>query len=237
MNALIIGASGGVGFGVAEQMVSAGHRVIAVARTEVHFPQLAAIQGAGSLRAITGTVGTERAAILLRDRVLQEFGELDAVVVSLNAPRQDGRRLIDQSAQWLTDVLDGNVVAHFIAARTFIPVLRKGGVYLAMGGGSADFVWPNFGHISMGQAALRMMFRVIAGEVSGQAYVRELLIQTIVNTRFNRETAKPEWLTADDIGRHCVSILERPREFAGPILSLARREEVGISGLLVTNPQ
>lgn len=42
-------------------------------------------------------------------------------------------------------MLDSNLTSHFIAARTFLPVLQRGSTYTLIGGGAADKAIPNYG--------------------------------------------------------------------------------------------
>ncbi len=208
----VIGAGGGVGGAVAEQFLAAGYQVIAIARDT---GKLAALEAAGA-RAMVGSVATEAAAAALRD----QLPSIDGVVVSVNRSREE-RRLVDQSADWLIESLRDNLASHFIAAKTLIPVIQPGGLYLSIGGGSADFAWPGHGHISTSQAALRMMIQVVAKEFSSTpVHVRELMIYSMVRTRDMEAVTAPGWIDASAVGQRCVEILERPEEFAGPILRI-----------------
>lgn len=208
----VIGAGGGGGGAVAEQFLAAGHQVIAIARDR---DKLAALEAAGA-RAVAGSIATEAAAALLRE----QLPPLDGVIVSVNRSREE-RRLVDQSADWLIESLRDNLASHFIAAKAFIPVIQPGGLYLSIGGGSADFVWPGHGHISISQAALRMVIQVAAKEFSSTpVHVRELMIYSMVRTRDMDAAATPGWIDASAVGQRCVEIFERPEEFAGPILRI-----------------
>lgn len=220
-NVLVIGAGGGVGLGIAQEFLRSGHRVAAVARRPESLAEVRTVlANAPGLMAIAGSVEDETHAEALRDRVLAAMPQLDAVIVSVNAARQSVT-LLEQSSAWLLDTLRQNVASHFVAARTFIPALAPGGLYLAMGGASADFVWPHHGHISLGQAALRMMMQVIAQESSSRdVRVRELLIGTIVASRHNEAQADPQWLTSSQIGARCVDIFSKPDAYPGPILRI-----------------
>ena len=208
----VVGAAGGVGRAVAEQFLAAGHHVIAIARDA---SKLGSLRSAGA-QVMAGSIATEAEAAALRD----QLPALDGVIVSVNRARE-ARRLADQSADWLTGTLGDNLVPHFIAAKTLVPLIRSGGLYLSIGGGSADFVWPEHGHISIGQAALRMLIQVMAQELAGtQVHLRELMIYSMVRTPEMDASATAGWIEAAAVGRRCVEILENPEAFAGPILRI-----------------
>ncbi len=125
-------------------------------------------------------------------------------------------------------VLNDNLISHFAAAKTFIPVLAPGGTYLSIGGGTADFIMPGMGQLSIGQAALRMMIRAIAGDHRGAAtHVHELIIASMVNGEKRRAVAAPDWLTEIEVGEHVATIIADPASFPGPILTLKSRDQVG----------
>jgi len=56
-------------------------------------------------------------------------------------------------------------------------------LFLGIGGGTADFVIPKLGHMSMIQAARRMLYRSLAMEQPDGAQVRELILVSMVKWR------------------------------------------------------
>jgi hypothetical protein len=82
-------------------------------------------------------------------------------------------------------------------------------------------------HVSMSQAAQRMLYRGLGRERREGAEIRELMIVSMVNGESSRQHAKPEWLSDIEIGRHVCAILDAPASFPGPILQLKSREQVG----------
>jgi hypothetical protein len=98
---------------------------------------------------------------------------------------------------------------------------------IGIGGGTADFILPGLAPMSMAQAALRMLYRGLAKERRGGAQLCELMVVSMIAGVSNRASAPPEWLTAEEVGRHVCTILAAPDSFAGPVLQLRSREQVG----------
>jgi NAD(P)-dependent dehydrogenase (short-subunit alcohol dehydrogenase family) len=155
------------------------------------------------------------------------FGGIDAVVVAVNAPNQQ-QPLLQWSPAALTGLFDANLMTHFIAAKTFIPQLAAGGVFIGIGGGTADFIIPGMTQLSMVQAALRMMYRGIARECrDSKVAIRELIIVSMVNGESKRATADPAWIIDTEVGRHVCAVIADPACFPGPILTLKTKEQAG----------
>ena len=164
---LVVGATGDVGQGIVAAAREAGWRVVAAARDETKLARLAAAHAGAEVRTVRGDLASEASAQALWTEAVACFGGLEAVVVSVNAPNTFGA-LLDWSPDELRAVLDQNVITHFVAAKTFIPRLPEDGVFIGIGGGTADFIIPKMGHVSMAQAALRMMYRAIGRERRGR---------------------------------------------------------------------
>jgi len=223
---LVVGAAGDVGRGIVSAAVASGRRVVAAGRDGTKLEQIFARVGREMLACVTGNISTEAGARALWDEAFRAFGGIEDVVVSVSAPSRF-RALLDWSADELSIALSDNLLVHFIAARTFLPLMSSTGTLVGIGGGTADFIMPKLGYVSMVQAALRMMYRALASEWRGGTRIRELMIVSMVNGESNRARAKPEWITDLDVGRHVVAILNEPDKFPGPVLHLKSREPVG----------
>ena len=229
---LIIGATGDVGRGICTVLLEAGYHVIAASRGGPRLTELrnglAARASGGRLDILEGSVESEARAAQFRDAALKlADGNLHAVVASINGPTTI-KPLLESSTEELTGVINANLVSHFIAAKTFIPAIAKGGMYMSIGGGMTDFVVPGYGMVSTCQGAQRNMFRMISREArGGPVAVRELLLYSMIAGESKRDKAEASWLTDEDCGRHVLAVLRDPQAFAGPILALRSREQVG----------
>ncbi|MDG2004622.1 MAG: SDR family NAD(P)-dependent oxidoreductase [Novosphingobium sp.] len=223
---LVIGAAGDVGQGIVAGALAAGRRVVAAGRDSTKLDGLAAQHGGSALASVTGDLGSEAGALALWASANQALGPVEDVVVSVNAQARM-QELGAWSAEELSAALDANVLTHFNAATTFLPLMPETGMLIGIGGGTADFIFPKMAHVSMAQAALRMLYRGLAKERQSGAQLRELMIISMVAGHSNREAAQPDWVTDREVGQHVCAILESPDAFAGPILKLKSREQVG----------
>lgn len=228
-NILIIGAAGDVGQGLVARFLSAGHRVLAVGRNAQRLDALRnQFADAAFLDVLPGDIANETTAAALRDAALERLGMLDAVVVSVTAPHQQ-RSLEAIASDEFAELFRQNVLTHFVAAKTFLPVIETAGLYLAIGGGMADLLIPRAGHVGVCQAAQRRLFLALAAELGSRVRVRELMIYSVVAGASNRAKARPEWLTDEEIGRYAVAIFEHPERFGEPIMKLQHREQLQLA--------
>lgn len=180
-NVLVLGATGLVGGAIAQAFARAGHTVLAVGRNQAALDKLAA--SGPSLQRLAGDVGSDEAAERTALSALATLGHIDLVVASLNPPRSTAR-LSELPTAEIAAHLDASVLTHLRAAKAFVPRISPGGAYVAIGGASSDFVWSDRGHISVGQAAQRMMFRVLTQEYKAKGSsvaLREYIIAAMVH--------------------------------------------------------
>lgn len=222
MNILVIGATGDVGRGVVQVLRDRGHAVAAMARNAERLAALAAETGA---IAVAGSLADDASAARAAADVRAVLPTLDGVVVSINAPRERSA-LMDLSAADLADALNTDLVAHFTAARAFIPAITDGGVYIGVAGGSSDYILAGGAHMSVAQAGLRMLHRALAHEVQ-RVHVRQLTVASVVSAASNRHAAQPAWVTDLDVGEQAAQMLEQPDAFADPVWRMGFRGRDG----------
>ncbi|MBP9087247.1 MAG: SDR family oxidoreductase [Kofleriaceae bacterium] len=199
-NIVVIGATGLVGGGIAGVLSTAGHRVLAIGRNQraldalqIRFPQI---------RVLVADVGSDTSAQVAAAGALAALGTIDVVITSVNPPRGK-MKLRNTTAAQFAEFLDQSIISHFAAARAFLPVVAEAGAYVAVGGGSADFVWPNFGHISIAQAAQRMMLNVLATEYTElKVAVRNYMITAMVHDGTGKEG-----VSTHQVGENILGIL------------------------------
>lgn len=222
---LVIGATGDVGSGIVKVLLHSGHKVIASSRRQSALEELAAsLSTPGALRLQAGSVESDECA----EKLAGTVGDVGAVIVSVNFPRKSVP-LIDLESDELSERVNADLITHFAAARTFLPRLPKNGVYIGIGGGSADFILTGGIYMSMAQAALRMMYRGLAAELGASApHLKELIVASVVNSRSTREGADPAWVTDEEIGALVEKICDNPENYPGAVWRIARRDETGV---------
>lgn len=230
---LVLGASGDVGRGIASVLAAGGHQVIGVGRDAAKLDRVAAELGKpAGLHMLAGSIGNDEQAAVLAEQVrafmaAQGASALDAVVVSINASRL-WAPLMSLSAETLLSVLREDLVSHFVALKTFLPLIRPGGVHIGIGGGSADFVLHEGGHMSAAQAGLRMLYRAMIHELGETpVHLRELTVASVVNAASNRDSAHPAWVKDTEIGELVARMIADPAAFPDPIWRIMRRDETG----------
>jgi NAD(P)-dependent dehydrogenase (short-subunit alcohol dehydrogenase family) len=228
-NVLVIGATGDVGQGICQVLMSAGHRVVGVSRNRSNLDSVRKrLESVGALECIEGSVESVGAAKMLCDRALAHMGHFDCVVTTVNS-KMGKMPLIERQPEELVKNLQGNLVPHFVAAKVFIPAVKEGGIYLSIGGGMADFIVPGNGLSAVSQAAQRNMIRMIAREArGGPVLIKELLLYSHITGESNRVGADPAWFTDEECGRHVLAVITDPDTFSGTVLALKSREQVGL---------
>ncbi len=223
---LVVGAAGDVGRGIVAAALESGRKVVAAGRDSARLERLCALHASDRLGCVVGDITSEESATRLWDGAETVFGSVGDAVVSVNTPN-----LMQPLDAWCADglaaVYAGNVLTHFTAAKVFLPRLPDDGMLIGIGGGTADFIFPGMVPVSMGQAALRMLYRGLAKERKGGAQLRELMIVSMVAGESNRAGAPTDWVTDSEVGRHVCAILDAPDRFPRPILHLRSREQAG----------
>lgn len=220
---LVIGGCGDIGQGVARGAHAKGLKVVASGR---NGDKVASLYESSGIATLVGDVASAEAADLLWTRAQVPYGGIDAVVIAVNAPNA-GKTLRDFDADELAQVFADNVLTHFNACTAIIPHLPADAIIIGIGGGTADFILPNMAQLSMMQAAQRMLYRGLAKESKNGPQIRELMLISMINGARKRAVAQPDWVLDTEVGDHICAIIADPAAFAGPILRLTSREQVG----------
>ncbi len=230
---LVVGGSGEVGEGVVRQFLKSGATVVVPSRSQDKLNDLRRRLEAGdSLVTLVADVGLVPGAEELRDKIHQEVGQLDAVVASLGRWWQ-GQPLTEVSLDLWHKLIDNSLTAHFITARTFLPVIadKVGSSYTLINGAGGLHPVPTAGPISVSAAAQMMLQKVLSAEAkqAGQPVrINSLVLATPVITR-SRPQGKPEWLTADHAGEYAVYLAsEAGSSVTGQTIIFEKRSQLPI---------
>lgn len=219
-HALIAGGTGSVGRVLVEGFLAAGATVIVPSRSAEKISALrSSLNHAPGDRLITivGDIGDEGDAERVRDEVLAEIGPLDTVIATLGgfvaAPS-----VLAAPVRDLRQTLDGYLLAHFIVAKTLMPMLEeRAGSYTFLNGPLAfDPLFPGTGLVSIATAGQAMFARVLMKELdSARARINELVIYT----RFG-------WSGAEEPGSQPIS----QADVARYAVNLASQRGAGVRG-------
>lgn len=225
---LVIGAAGDVGRGVAGALAATGWQVLGAGRSAEKLrdfsDEVRRLTPDAQLTTLVGDLATETSTRGLADDARAD--QLDAVVTTIGAS-WPARPLAQCSFDDIAEYFDRYLRLHFNAAKVFLPLLKSNAVYLAVGGGMADAVFPNLVPLSMTQAAQRSLIRGFAKESRGSGvHIRELMIASHVNGRSTRDVAEPDWLTDQEIGSRALEIVSDIDAFPGTIVTISPQNRV-----------
>ena len=184
---IVVGASRGLGRGIALAFAEAGATVVAVSRTAAAFPEPA--NGAGSIQPEVADAGDATVPASLLDRYEPEMVILVAGATPHMRPLQD-QTWETFSANWQTDV---RIAFHWLREALLTP-LRPGSRMVVFSSGAA--LNPNGSPLSGGYAGAKATQRFITGYAQDEAKRAGLEITfTTVLPRFAPQT---------DVGRAAV---------------------------------
>ncbi len=203
--AFIAGGAGNVGEGIVRSFLKAGATVITTSRKQEKLEELRSYLGdlaKDNFVPIVGDLGDLKSAEKLRSQILGKFNRLDAVVASIGGT-WSGVPLTQVSMEDWQKFIFTNLTTHFVCARTFLPVLteNKGSSYIFLGGTAAENAIPNYSLVAIPAAGQLMMAKVLMQEMKDSGVrINEVMVNSLVNTRATEDSAKSEWITADEIG-------------------------------------
>ena len=144
---VVLGATGNVGRAVVRELLDRQQPVMAVARNHQRLDALRADMSSSLLASVPVDMSDDRALTqLANDRAVGTPPR--AVVVALNSWAEP-RPMLEWTAASLLESLHANLVSHLNAARAFLPLLlAPDGVFLSVGGGTADHLVPGSAHSS-----------------------------------------------------------------------------------------
>lgn len=202
---LVPGGTGGVGEGVVRAFLAAGADVVVPTRSDERGAELRAALGdlgdSSLLHLPTHDYTSFDGADELGRQMTERLGGIDDVVVPVGGWWHGAPLTGIRPADWKTAFTD-LATAHMGLARAIVPRLSGAGAYTVVVGQSAEFPVPSSGLVSMQQAALLMMQRVLAAETPDRRI--HALILGPVRTRF--VDGSPEHVSVAEIGDTVIAL-------------------------------
>lgn len=243
---VVAGGTGNVGSFITGELLKRGTTVAVPSRSEEkldglreHLAQQIGDTDLERLHTLVGNVGEEAGAEALREQITSEVGAPDGVVASLGqlvpAPS-----LLKASTDDLKQVLNGYLLAHFVAARTFLPGLtERGGTYVFIQGPLAFEPWEGSEAdlVSIATAGQQMLFRTLAQELDDTpARVVELVSHAFIR---ERQTQPSSPIPGEAVGAFAASLLsdEADAEIHGKSIPLRSLEPLADAGLDISGMQ
>jgi NAD(P)-dependent dehydrogenase (short-subunit alcohol dehydrogenase family) len=201
---LIPGGTGGVGEGAVRAYLAAGADVVVPTRSQERADEFRRLLGdavTSQLHLVvhdyTTFAGAEALAATMEDRL----GSVDDVVAPIGT-WWAGKRLWEIDERDWRDAFVRLATTHAAVLRAALPRMKAGGAYSIIVGDSAFTPVPASGLVSMEQAALLMMQRVLAAELGGDKRVFALILGPV---RTRAADGVPDWVTADQVGSIAVA--------------------------------
>lgn len=203
--AVVFGATGNVGWGVARALLDRGARVIAPIRSSASAASLeASLGGQTRLHVVVGDPSTLDGARELA-RLAAEHGAVDHVVASMGPWWQKGR-IVDQPEAEYRAVMQQSLDCHVFAAQAFLPGLapRKNATYTIITGAGAKMSIPGTGLLVVAASGLLGLARMLRAEhADDEVRVNEVMIATRVE-----RAARPGVVPSEQFGAAIGNLLQ-----------------------------
>lgn len=203
--ALVTGASGGIGAGIAARFAAAGAAVVVGYRTGARRADAVVrdIEGAGGTAlAVPADLGEQGGGEALVDVAVRRFGRLDAVVGAAGV--QPVETLATMRVQSWRAVLEGNLTVAFHTVAAAAPVLGPGGSITLIASIEGSAPAPGHAHYASAKAGVIMLARAAAAEHAGSG-IRVNTVSPGLVHRPGIEQAWPDgvarWRRAAPLGR------------------------------------
>jgi NAD(P)-dependent dehydrogenase (short-subunit alcohol dehydrogenase family) len=210
--AVVCGATGAVGSGIAYALLASGWRVHAIGRDQSKLDELGNNRpklNKDRLHCHLQTNFNVSEMDRIRANVIAISPRLQLVVASLGGWVQ-GLRLIDVSAAQWSSVMQNNLDSHWLCAKQWLPALEHNekSAYVLINGGAALAPVHGAGPVSVAAVAQLGLKAALATEAYPKGpRVYAVLANTPVITR-SRPQGLPSWIGTDDIAQACVDCFD-----------------------------
>lgn len=184
-NALITGASKGLGRSIAQEFWTKGANIAIVARPSAEFDEMAAAlrsSGTQNLEVIPADLTDPDAPVAIMDSLRRKWDHLDALVNNAAIVGPIGPVWENDWRHW-QETLQVNLLAPVALSRLAVPWLRRGGSIVNLSGGGATGPRPNFTAYSTAKAALVRFTETLAIEVADRGIRVNAIAPGAMNTQ------------------------------------------------------
>lgn len=216
----VTGAGSGIGRAAAEGQARVGGRVALTGRRAQRIDEVAAAASTlgGEALALPGDVGDAAFVTEARDRILDRWGRIDALVLAAGANRPQ-RTWADQGMADFEAVVRTNLLATALVVDAALPALRRrGGTIVIVSSFAAWSFSPGSGvAYSASKTALGPLCRTINAQEAAHGVRATHLCPGDVDTDFLDQrpsvpdaAARAVMLTAADVARTIAFVLDSP---------------------------
>jgi 3-oxoacyl-[acyl-carrier protein] reductase len=186
VNIVLTGSSSGIGRALADRLLTRGHAVWGLARSDqASWAAGHAPQARSSVCDVSAWPEVERAAAA----VAAAWGHVDALVTCAGSQGAMGRALAADAEQW-SQTVRANLDATYYAVRAFRPLLERApgrAKVVCFSGGGASKARPNFSAYGAAKTAVVRLVETIAEEEQASRLDINALAPGAINTRLTDE--------------------------------------------------
>lgn len=202
MRVFITGANRGLGYSLAELLISNGHFVFAGMRPQGNPDNLLKIKKAHPdlIKIITIDVSDEDSVIKASEQINREYGSIDAIINNAAILLSKEKRIDELELSEIKQTFDTNTFGPYIVIKYFLPLLYKGEkqciINISSEAGSVSSCGINYCSYSMSKAALNLMTQMFSNLLQ-EKNIRVLAIHPgRMNTDMGVDTAQIEPMEA-----------------------------------------
>jgi 3-oxoacyl-[acyl-carrier protein] reductase len=231
--ALVMGASRGIGLGVAAALAREGARVAMVSRSRERVAEAAAKVDGETAVFEADTNDLDRLAAL-PEEVVTELGPIEILVTNTGGPPLGGA-LDHEHDEW-HDAYRSLVLAPRTLAEAVLPGMREGGWGRIVNVGSSSVREP-IPHLTLSNAnrmAAIGFFKTLAGEVAADG----VTVNTIATGRFATDRLASNWGSWEEMERSAAEgvpagRLGQPEEFGDLVAFLCSERAAYLTGAVI----
>lgn len=211
---VVVGGTGSVGEGIVRAWLGAGAHVVVPTRTDARGEELRreiegdSSDGSNRLSTVVADYSSFDGAAAMFAQVLADHGPVTDAVAAVGS-WWTGPALAQTAATDFDEYFTRYATTHLAVARAVLPHLGPDGAYHVIVGGSALFPVPGSGIVSMQQAALLMMARVLQAEARGAHRVFAEVLGPVNSRR--RPQHHPDFVDNEAVGHFTVALSADPR--------------------------
>jgi NAD(P)-dependent dehydrogenase (short-subunit alcohol dehydrogenase family) len=230
-NAIVTGASRGIGFAIAHRLVSEGAKVVITARKQDVLEEAAASFPEGTVVAVAGKVDDPQHRVDVFDTVAREFGGLDILVNNAGINPVYGP-LVDLELDGARKVLEVNLLGTlaWVQGAFHHPELKfssRGGSVINLSSVTGQVPSKGIGWYGVSKAAIAHLTRTLSVELGPDIRVNAVA-PAVVKTQFARALyeGREDEVNADyPLGR-----MGTPEDIAAAVAFLASSDASWITG-------
>ncbi|SEL61981.1 SDR family NAD(P)-dependent oxidoreductase [Parapedobacter koreensis] len=225
---VITGASGGIGFETALSLATAGHRIIAIARSQSGLHKLAEAtrhHAQSTIHTLLFDIGQGDYEHVLLPFVRAQLGQVDILIN--NAGALINRPFEETPIDAFSDMFQSNFLGHVRMIQHVLPFMHPGSHIVnigSMGGFQGSVKFPGLAAYSASKAALHALTECLALELTDKAIKINCLALGSAQTEMLRK-AFPQYespVTASEMGEYIAHFaLTGHRLFNGKVLPVA----------------